>query len=46
MTKDNFKRVWVMFKDELGGKIMKEFCALRAKTYAYSMNDNSEMKKS
>ena len=24
-----------MFKDELGGKIIKEFCALRAKTYAY-----------
>ena len=24
-----------MFKDELGGKIMKEFCALRAKTYTY-----------
>ena len=40
------KKVIGMFKDELGGKIMKEFCALRAKTYAYSMNDNSEMKKS
>ena len=34
-----------MFKDELGGKIMKEFCALRAKTYAYLMDNDSEMKK-
>ena len=33
-----------MFKDELGGKIMEEFCALRAKTYTYLMED--EMKKS
>ena len=24
---------------------MKEFCALRAKTYTYLMEDNSEMKK-
>ena len=29
------KRVYDFFKDELGGKIMKEFVALRAKTYAY-----------
>ena len=34
-----------MFKDELGGKIMKEFCALRAKTYTYLMDDDSENKK-
>ena len=34
-----------MLKDELVGKIMKEFCALRAKTYSYIMEDNSEMKK-
>ena len=34
-----------MFKDELGGNIMKEFCALRAKTYTYLMEDDSEMKK-
>ena len=34
-----------MFKDELGGKIMTEFCALRAKTYAYLMEDGSEHKK-
>ena len=34
-----------MFKDELGRKIIKEFCALRAKTYAYLMDDDSEKKK-
>ena len=39
------KKVIGMFKDELGGRIMKEFCALRAKTYAYLMEDDSEMKK-
>ena len=33
-----------MFKDELGGKIMKEFCALRTKTYTYLMDDDSENK--
>ena len=39
------KKVIGMFKDELGGKIMKEFCALRAKTYIYLMEDDSEMQK-
>ena len=34
-----------MFKDELGGKITKEFCTLRAKAYAYLMNDDSKKKK-
>ena len=34
-----------MFKNELGGKIMKELCALRAKTYTYLMEEDSEMKK-
>ena len=29
------KKVIGMFKDELGGKIMIEFCALRAKTYSF-----------
>ena len=29
------KNVIGMFKDELGGKVMKEFCALRAKIYTY-----------
>ena len=36
------KKVIVIFKDELGGKILKEFCALRAKTYAYLMDDDIE----
>ena len=39
------KKVIGMFKDELGGKIMKEFCALRAKTCTYLMNDDTEHKK-
>ena len=34
-----------MFKDELGGKIMNEFCALRAKTYVYLMDDDIEHNK-
>ena len=40
------KKVVGMFTDKVGGKIMKEFCAFRAKTYAYLMEDDSEMKKS
>ena len=40
------KKVYGLFKDELRGKIMKEFCTLRVKTYAYLMNDDSEKKKS
>ena len=40
------KKVIGLFKDELGGKIMKEFVALRAKTYAYLMDDDSEHKRS
>ena len=40
------KKVIGLFKDELGGRIMKEFCALRAKTYSYLMDDDSEVKKS
>ena len=39
------KKVIGMFKDELGGKIMTEFCVLRAKTYAYKLDDDSEFKK-
>ena len=39
------KKVINLFKDELGGKIMKEFVGLRAKTYAYLMDDDSEHKK-
>ena len=39
------KKVIGLFKDELGGKIMKEFVTLRAKAYAYLMEDGSEHKK-
>ena len=34
-----------LFKGELKGKIMKEFCALRARTYTYLMDDDNEKKK-
>ena len=39
------KKVYGFFKDESGGKIMKEFVALRVKTYAYLMDDDAEEKK-
>ena len=39
------KKVIGKFKDELSGKIMKEFVALRAKTYAYLMDGESEHKR-
>ena len=39
------KKVIGLFKDELGGKIINEFCALRAKAYAYLMGNDSEAKK-
>ena len=39
------KKIPNLFKDELNGKMMKEFVARRAKTYAYLMEDDSEHKK-
>ena len=39
------KKVIGKFKDELGAKIMTEFCALRAKAYAYKLDDDTEHKK-
>ena len=39
------KKVIGMFKGELGGKFMTEFCALRAKAYAFKLDDDTEMKK-
>ena len=46
MMKDRFQQVKTKkYMDELGGKIMKEFVGLRAKTYKYFTNDDSEHKK-
>ena len=39
------KKVIGLIKDGLGEKIMTEFVALRAKTYFYLMDDDSEVKK-
>ena len=39
------KKVVGLFKDELGGKSIVESCALRAKTYAYKLDDDTEHKK-
>ena len=39
------KKVIGVFKGKLGGKITKECCVLRAKTYSYLMDDDSEKKK-
>ena len=51
MIKDLFqygknKKVPGLFKDELGGKIIIEFVALRAKTYSYLDDDGNEHQKS
>ena len=49
MTKDHFQQVKTkvigLFKGESDGKIMKEFVGLRAKTYVYLMDGDSERKK-
>ena len=39
------KKVIGLMKDELGGKIMEEFAAWRAKTYSYLIDNNNEGKK-
>ena len=39
------KKVIGKFKDELGGKIIVKFCALRAKAYAYKLDNDTENKK-
>ena len=38
------RKVIGVFKDELGGKIMIDFCALRAKEYAFKLDDDTEKK--
>ena len=39
------KSVIGLMKDELGGKIMTKFVALRAKPYSYLIDDGNEDKK-
>ena len=45
LEKGKNEKVMGKFKDELGGFIMSEFCAHRAKTYAYKLDNNDEVKK-
>ena len=46
VKKKKKKKYQVFLKMNLGGKIMKEFDAPKAKTYAYLLEDDSEHKKS
>ena len=45
LPKGKNKKVVDVMKDELGGKIMKEFVGLRAETYSYLIDDGNEDKK-
>ena len=45
LTTGKNKKVIGLMKDELGGKLMTEFVALRSKTYAYLMDDTHVTKK-
>ena len=44
LPKGQNKKVIRLMKDELGGRIMTEFVALRPKTYSYLMDDDNEAK--
>ena len=45
LPKGKNKKVIGLFKDELGGKIIKEIVGLRVKTWPYLIDDDSEHKK-
>ena len=45
LPKGNNKKVVGLMKEKLGGKIMKKFVRLSAKTYSYLIDDGSEDKK-
>ena len=45
LPKEENKQVIGLKKDELGRKIMTKFVGLRAKTYSYLIDDNTEDKK-
>ena len=45
LPKRKNKKVISLMKDELGGKIIKEFAALTAKTYSYLTDNNNGDKK-
>ena len=44
LTKGKNKKVIGLIKAELGGKIMNQFAAVRAKTYSYLTDNNNEDK--
>ena len=45
LPKGKNSKVIIVIKDELGGKIMEQFLELRAKTYSYLIDDDSEDQK-